>query len=121
MFLWLQFFALTCVRCFAGLLLCCQFALASEAVDLFTVTVDVESESNQERGLASRAALKTLFVRVTGDKLATETYPLLAKSLAKADRYIASFSYQKSVLKRAKNTDEPLLSAIDVGLDVGLL
>lgn len=120
MFLWLQFFALTCVRCFAGLLLCCQFALASEAVDLFTVTVDVESESNQERGLASRAALKTLFVRVTGDKLATETYPLLAKSLAKADRYIASFSYQKSVLKRAKNTDEPLLSAIDVGLDVGL-
>ena len=75
-------------------LLCCQLSQASEAIDLFTTTTDVESESRQERVEASRAALKMLLIRVTGDKLALENYPLLGSSVDNADRYIASFSYQ---------------------------
>lgn len=121
MFLWLQIFAVTSLRCFAGVLLCCQFTLASEAVDLFTVTVDVESESAQERGLASRAALKTLFVRVTGDKSATETYPLLASSTAKFDRYIASYSYQKHKVKPAVNAVDPFVAAMGDELDAEII
>jgi len=77
-----------------GCFFCCQLVLASEAIDLFTTTIDVESESRQERVIASRASLEALLIRVTGDKSSIEAYPLLAASVLKADRYIASFSYQ---------------------------
>lgn len=86
--------AMNSLRAVIVYLLCSQLALASESVDLFTTTIDVESESRQERVVASRAALKMLLIRVTGDKSALENYPLLASSVTNADRYIASFSYQ---------------------------
>ncbi len=70
-------------------------AAASEAVDLFTVAVEVDSETRSERAAASKTALKILLARVTGDKQATRRYPLLASSLGKADRYIVSFSYER--------------------------
>jgi hypothetical protein len=94
-------------------LLCCQLVLASEAIDLFTVTIDVESESQQERVFASRAALKTLLIRVTGDKTALSTYPLLATSVENAQRYIASFSYQTVLIKPVVDTANTLSSAVD--------
>ena len=120
MLLWLQTFAANSLRCLAGFLFCCQVSLASEAVDLFTVTVDVESESIQERAVASRAALKTLFVRVTGDALAIEAYPLLAASMTKANRYIASFSYQKHNVTPSANTANPFATAVEGDLDIAL-
>lgn len=73
-------------------------AAASEAVDLFTVAVEVDSETRNERAAASKEALKTLLARVTGDKQATRRYPLLANSLGKADRYIVSFSYERKAI-----------------------
>ena len=94
------------LRAVVVFLLCCQLSLASEAIDLFTTTTDVESESRQELIVASRAALKMLLIRVTGDKLALENYPLLATSVGNADRYIASFSYQTVQIK-------PLSQSID--------
>jgi hypothetical protein len=94
-------------------LLCCQLVLASEAIDLFTVTIDVESESQQERVVASRAALKTLLIRVTGDKSALSAYPLLATSVENAQRYIASFSYQTVLIKPVVDTANTLSSAVD--------
>jgi len=94
-------------------LLCCQLVLASEAIDLFTVTIDVESESRQERVVASRAALKTLLIRVTGDKTALSAYPLLATSVENAQRYIASFSYQTVLIKPVVDTTNTLSSAVD--------
>ena len=94
-------------------LLCCQLVLASEAIDLFTVTIDVESESRQERVVASRAALKTLLIRVTGDKTALSAYPLLAASVENAQRYIASFSYQTVLIKPVVDTTNTLSSAVD--------
>ncbi|MBT6578780.1 MAG: DUF2066 domain-containing protein [Cellvibrionales bacterium] len=94
-------------------LLCCQLVLASEAIDLFTVTIDVESESRQERIVASRAALKILLIRVTGDKSALSAYPLLATSVENAQRYIASFSYQTVLIKPVVDTANTLSSAVD--------
>ncbi|MDB4453451.1 DUF2066 domain-containing protein [Pseudomonadales bacterium] len=90
----LQSFTINSLRAVVVYLLCSQLAQASEAIDLFTTTIDVESESRQERVTASRTALKMLLIRVTGDKSALENYPLLAASVTNADRYIASFSYQ---------------------------
>jgi len=90
----LQSFTINSLRAVVVYLLCAQLALASEAIDLFTTTIDVESESRQERVTASRTALKMLLIRVTGDKSVLENYPLLAASVTNADRYIASFSYQ---------------------------
>ncbi len=102
----LQSFTINSLRAVVVYLLCAQLALASEAIDLFTTTIDVESESRQERVTASRTALKMLLIRVTGDKSALENYPLLAASVTNADRYIASFSYQ--IFKLDALTDNSL-------------
>ena len=124
------------LRAVVVFLLCCRLSLASEAIDLFTTTTDVETESRQERVEASRAALKMLLIRVTGDKLALENYPLLGASVGNADRYIASFSYQtvqvKSLSQKANAferaaydeaailLDEPLDPPVDIYLDNSL-
>ena len=102
----LQSFTINSLRAVVVYLLCAQLALASEAIDLFTTTIDVESESRQERVTASRTALKMLLIRVTGDKSVLENYPLLAASVTNADRYIASFSYQ--IFKLDALTDNSL-------------
>ena len=96
-----------------GYFFCCQLVLASEAIDLFTTTIDVESESRQERAVASRASLKTLLIRVTGDKSAIEAYPLLAASVLKADRYIASFSYQTISIKPITDIADSFINAVN--------
>jgi hypothetical protein len=105
--------SIACLRGVLASLLCCQLVLASEAIDLFTVTIDVESESRQERIVASRAALKILLIRVTGDKSALSVYPLLATSVENAQRYIASFSYQAVLIKPVVDTTNTLPSAVD--------
>lgn len=69
--------------------------LAIEAVELFDVSVPVASESRQERASATKKALAILYIRVTGNKNIISRYPTLAKSLARADRYVAGFSYAK--------------------------
>ncbi|MDB2409537.1 DUF2066 domain-containing protein [Pseudomonadales bacterium] len=115
MFRWLQIAAMDCLRGVSVYLLCSPLLLASEAVDLFTITVDVDSESRQERAVASRSALKTLFVRATGDTLVLESYPLLANSLTKVDRYIASFSYATVIEK----IDSEVIDSF-AGLDIEL-
>ncbi|MDG1938190.1 MAG: DUF2066 domain-containing protein [Pseudomonadales bacterium] len=115
MFRWLQIAMMDCLRGISVYLLCSPLLLASEAVDLFTFTVDVDSESRQERAVASRSALKTLFVRATGDTLVLESYPLLANSLTKVDRYIASFSYATVIEK----VDSELIdSYTDLDIDI---
>ena len=96
-----------------GYFFCCQLVLASEAIDLFTTAIDVESESRQERTVASRASLKTLLIRVTGDKSAIEAYPLLAASVLKADRYIASFSYQTISIKPITDIADSSINAVN--------
>ena len=116
MFRWLQIAAMDCLRGVSVYLLCSPLLLASEAVDLFTITVDVDSESRQERAVASRSALKTLFVRATGDPLVLESYPLLANSLTKVDRYIASFSYSTVIEKEDSETIDSFAD-LDIELD----
>ena len=116
MFRWLQIAAMDCLRGVSVYLLCSPLLLASEAVDLFTITVDVDSESRQERAVASRSALKTLFVRATGDTLVLESYPLLANSLTKVDRYIASFSYATIIEKEDSEVIDSFAD-LDIELD----
>lgn len=116
MFRWLQIAAMDCLRGVSVYLLCSPLLLASEAVDLFTITVDVDSESRQERAVASRSALKTLFVRATGDPLVLESYPLLANSLTKVDRYIASFSYS-TVIEKEDSEAIDSFADLDIELD----
>ena len=116
MFRWLQIAAMDCLRGVSVYLLCSPLLLASEAVDLFTITVDVDSESRQERAVASRSALKTLFVRATGDTLVLESYPLLANSLTKVDRYIASFSYATVIEKKDSHLIDSFAD-LDIELD----
>ncbi|MGB2271549.1 MAG: DUF2066 domain-containing protein [Pseudomonadales bacterium] len=116
MFRWLQIAAMDCLRGVSVYLLCSPLLLASEAVDLFTITVDVDSESRQERAVASRSALKTLFVRATGDPLVLESYPLLANSLTKVDRYIASFSYS-TVIEKENSEAIDSFADLDIELD----
>lgn len=116
MFRWLQIAAMDCLRGVSVYLLCSPLLLASEAVDLFTITVDVDSESRQERAVASRSALKTLFVRATGDTLVLESYPLLANSLTKVDRYIASFSYV-TVIEKIDSEVIDSFAGLDIELD----
>ncbi|MFB1001999.1 MAG: DUF2066 domain-containing protein [Pseudomonadales bacterium] len=110
---WLHSIAKYGLSAVLGCFFCCQLVFASEAIDLFTTTIDVESESRQDRVIASRAALKTLLIRVTGDKSAVDTYPLLAISIEKADRYIASFSYQTVLAKSINDTADTFLGSVD--------
>ena len=69
-------------------------ASASVDIDLFTVTIAVGSNSSEARKQASRTAMNTLLVRVTGDARASDNYPLLGSSLARASDYVVSYSYE---------------------------
>ena len=117
----LQRIAMNSLRAVIVYLLCAQLVLASESVDLFTTTIDVESESRQERVIASRTALKMLLIRVTGDKSALENYPLLASRLTNADRYIASFSYQtvkvNPLIDKLDTSEGSFYDAMDIPSD----
>ena len=72
-----------------------SFSVAAEFIDLYSVKLAVDSETKQQRLVASRKALETVFIRVTGDNDAVKKYPLLAENIATADQLLARYSYYK--------------------------
>lgn len=70
---------------------------AAERIDIFTSSVQVDTQQEAERKLAFVDALKRVVVKVTGDAQYLED-PALEPLLSKAQRYVAGFSYQRNIL-----------------------
>lgn len=79
-------------------------AVAGQDIALFSVDQRVDSESSAERNRASQSALKTLLVRVTGDREAIRRYPGLANSVGSASRYVISYSYSRKTAPRPRDS-----------------
>ena len=71
---------------------CLAPALAT-AAGLYTGTAPVNSQSDDERAVALRAALGQVVVKLSGDP-GVLSRPDVAKAIARADRYMQQYSYQ---------------------------
>jgi uncharacterized protein len=72
-------------------------AAAAERIDVYTTTVQVETQQEADRNVAFSDALKQVIVKVTGDEQFLDK-PELDALFEKSRRYVAGFSYQKNVL-----------------------
>lgn len=70
---------------------------ASQTVAIYTVDIDVESDSVPEREKAAREALQLVYGRATGSPEPLVHYPRLKFYLAKATRYLSSYAYRSEV------------------------
>ncbi len=75
-----------------------------ELIDLYSVTIPVDSELQQERLLASQKALETVFIRVTGDNDALERFPFLAAKISSANQLLTSYSYFQDTVESHSDT-----------------
>ncbi len=70
---------------------------AAERIDVYTTTVQVETQQETDRNIAFSAALKQVIVKMTGDQQFLEK-PELDALFERPRRYVAGFSYQKNAL-----------------------
>lgn len=68
---------------------------AAERVDIYSASVQVDSQLEDDRKAAFTEGLKQVFVKITGDSTYLEN-PELEPVLNDAARYVAGFSYQRN-------------------------
>lgn len=68
-------------------------SLASQSIDLFTVTLSVQSDSRAQRQQATSEALKVVYQRVSGSDQVIARYPGLATHLSRASQFLQTYAY----------------------------
>lgn len=75
----------------------------SSSIDLYSITINVESKSEKHRMDVAKAALINIFVKITGEEDVLKRYPTLAQHTKNAIKYISSFSYYEENIDNDQN------------------